>query len=82
MLRLKTDAPLPRFSAPIGIVTACLAITLSVWLLSNSSSQELLQVALVGSLGIVIFLFPGQPQRTDVNYPTKGSDSIVSGERS
>jgi hypothetical protein len=33
---------------------------LSVWLLSNSAPQELRQVALVGSLGIVIYLFLGR----------------------
>ena len=36
VLRWKTDVPLPRFRAPAGVVTACLATTLSVWLLSNS----------------------------------------------
>jgi hypothetical protein len=36
---------------------------LSVWLLSNSAPQELRQVALVGSLGIVIFLVLGRIKR-------------------
>jgi amino acid transporter len=63
VLRSKADAPLPRFSAPAGIATACLATTLSVWVLSNSASQELRQAALVGSLGLVIFLFLGRLKR-------------------
>ena len=63
VLRWKADAPLPRFRAPAGIAIACLATTLSVWVLSNSAAQELRQVALVGSLGIVIFLFLGRIKR-------------------
>jgi amino acid transporter len=63
VLRLKTDAPLPRFTAPAGIAIACLATTLSVWLLSNSAAQELRQVALFGALGFVLFLFLGRLNR-------------------
>ena len=63
VLRWKADAPLPRFRAPAGIAIACLATTLSVWVLSNSAAHELRQVALVGALGIVIFLFIGRIKR-------------------
>jgi amino acid transporter len=59
VLRRKADAPLPRFSAPAGIVVACLATALSVLVLCNSAAQELRQVAVVGTLGIVIFLLLG-----------------------
>ncbi|HSE23317.1 MAG TPA: amino acid permease [Pyrinomonadaceae bacterium] len=59
VLRRKADVPLPRFSAPAGIVVACLATALSVLVLCNSAAQELRQVAVVGSLGIVIFLLLG-----------------------
>src|SRR4030095_16380104 len=59
VLRRKADAPLPRFSVPAGIVVAFLATALSVLVLCNSVAQELRQVAVVGTLGIVIFLVLG-----------------------
>jgi amino acid transporter len=59
VLRRKADAPLPRFSAPAGIVVAFLATALSVLVLCNSAAQEVRQVAVVGTLGIVIFLVLG-----------------------
>jgi amino acid transporter len=63
VLRRKADAPLPRFSAPAGIATACLATALSVLVLCNSAAQEIRQLAVVGSLGIVIFLVLGRLKR-------------------
>lgn len=40
VLRLKSDAPLPHFSAPAGVVVAVAATALSVCLLSNSPRND------------------------------------------
>ena len=65
VMRLKSDVPPSQFSAPAGIAIACLATTLSVWVLSNSASSELRQVAVIGLFGIVIFLVSQLTQKPD-----------------
>lgn len=55
VLRLRKDVPLPRFSAPVGAATAFAATALSVWLLSNTPSNDARAVSLAAALGLPIF---------------------------
>jgi amino acid transporter len=55
VLRFRKDAPSPRFSAPVGTAVAVAAITLSVWLLSNSPSNGARAAGLAAAVGIPIF---------------------------
>jgi amino acid transporter len=55
VLRFRNDMPLPRFSAPAGAAVAALATTLSVWLLSNSPSNDARAAGLAAVLGLIIF---------------------------
>jgi amino acid transporter len=54
-LRFRKDAPAPRFSAPAGVAVAVLATILSVWLLSNSPSDDARAAGLAAALGLPIF---------------------------
>jgi amino acid transporter len=55
VLRFRNDAPSPRFGAPAGTAVAVAAITLSVWLLSNSPSNDARAAGLAAAVGILIF---------------------------
>jgi basic amino acid/polyamine antiporter, APA family len=55
VLRLKSDAPLPRFSAPSGGAVACVATILSLWVLSNSSLKDARNAGLAAAMGLLIF---------------------------
>jgi amino acid transporter len=65
VLRFRNDAPLPRFSAPAGVAVAVAATTLSVWLLSNSPSNDARAAGLAAVLGLLIFFLWGKPEKTD-----------------
>ena len=60
VLRFRNDAPLTRFSAPGGVTVAVAATTLSVWLLSNSPSNDARAAGLAAALGLIIFFFWGK----------------------
>ena len=55
VLRLRKDAPAPRFIAPAGVAVAVLATMLSVWLLSNSPPNDARVAGLAAMLGLPIF---------------------------
>jgi amino acid transporter len=55
VLRFRKDAPAPRFNAPAGAAVAVTAATLSMWLLSNSPSNDARSVGLAAALGLPIF---------------------------
>jgi len=65
VLRFRNDAPLRRFSAPAGVAVAVAATTLSVWLLSNSPSNDARASGLAAALGLLIFFLWGKPEKTD-----------------
>jgi len=65
VLRFRNDAPLPRFTAPAGVAVAVAATTLSVWLLSNSPSNDARAAGLAAALGLLIFFLWGKPEKTD-----------------
>jgi amino acid transporter len=67
VLRFRNGAPLPRFSAPGGITVAIAATALSVWLLSNSPSNDTRAAGLAAALGLIIFFFWGKPRQADPN---------------
>jgi len=67
VLRFRNDVPLPRFSAPAGVAVAVAATTLSVWLLSNSLSNDAGEAGLAAALGIPIFFLLRKPEKTDPN---------------
>jgi amino acid transporter len=67
VLRFRNDASLARFSAPAGVAVAVAATTLSVWLLSNSSSNDAGEAALAAALGIPIFFLLRRAEKTDTN---------------
>jgi len=55
VLRLRKDAPPPRFSAPAGVAVAVLATALSMLLLSNSPPNDARAAGLAAALGLPIF---------------------------
>jgi len=55
VLRFRNDAPAPRFNAPAGAAVAVAAATLSMWLLSNSPSNDARAAGLAAALGLPIF---------------------------
>jgi basic amino acid/polyamine antiporter, APA family len=55
VLRFRKVAPAPRFNAPAGAAVAVAAATLSMWLLSNSPSNDARTVGLAAALGLPIF---------------------------
>ncbi|HEV8483842.1 MAG TPA: amino acid permease [Blastocatellia bacterium] len=65
VLRLRNNAPLPRFRAPAGVAVAVAATTLSVWLLSNSPSNDARSVGVAAALGLLAFLLWGKPRKAD-----------------
>ena len=65
VLRFRNNSPLPRFSAPGGVAVAVAATTLSVWLLSNSPSNDARAAGLAAALGLLIFFLWGKPEKTD-----------------
>jgi APA family basic amino acid/polyamine antiporter len=56
MLRRKKDAPPALFTLPGGVVISVVAILLSVWLLSNSTSKEARDSAIAAAAGLLIYL--------------------------
>jgi len=55
VMRIRKDAPAPRFSAPAGAAVAIAATMLSVWLLSNCSSNAARAAGLAAAVGLLIF---------------------------
>src|SRR5262249_9029747 len=55
VLRFRSDVPLPQFSAPAGAIIAVMATALSVWLLSTSSSKDILSASLAAAAGMLAF---------------------------
>ncbi len=51
VMRIRKDAPAPRFSAPAGAAVAIAATMLSVWLLSNCSSNDARAAGLAAAVG-------------------------------
>ena len=70
VLRFRNDVPLPRFSAPVGAGVAVAATTLSIWLLSNSPSNDTRAVGLAAALGLLIFFFQRKFQKAGPNRAT------------
>jgi amino acid transporter len=65
VLRFRKDAPLPRFSAPAGVAVAVAATTLSVWLLSNSPSNDVRAAGLSAAVGLLFFFFWREREKAD-----------------
>ena len=65
VMRFRNNAPLPRFSAPAGVAVAVAATALSVWLLSNSPSNDARSVGLAAALGLLVFFLWGKPRKAD-----------------
>jgi APA family basic amino acid/polyamine antiporter len=55
-LRRRADAPAAGFIAPLGSAVAVLASVLSLALLANASSRELVQLAIAAIVGVLILL--------------------------
>jgi amino acid transporter len=53
-LRRRADAPPAGFLAPLGPAIAVLASVLSLALLANASSKELIQLAIAAIVGVAI----------------------------
>lgn len=53
--RNRADAPHAQFHLPAGKLIAALSLVLIVWLLANSTGQEALTAAVVGTVGLLIF---------------------------
>jgi amino acid transporter len=56
VLRRRADAPPAGFVAPLGPAIAVLASLLSLALLANASSKELIQLAIAAAIGVVILV--------------------------
>src|SRR5215813_6526005 len=56
VLRFRNDAPKPRFRAPAGAAVAVAATTLSMWLLSNTPSNDARAAVLAAALRLPIYL--------------------------
>lgn len=56
VLRLKSDAPLSRFSVPGGAVISLIATVLSLWLLSSSAAKDATAACFSAVLGLVIYV--------------------------
>jgi amino acid transporter len=54
-LRRRPDAPPAGFSAPLGPAIAIIASVLSLALLANASSRELIQLGIAAAIGIAIY---------------------------
>lgn len=55
-LRRRADVPAAMFVAPFGRVIAVVATALSVALLMNASTRELLQLTIAAAAGIIIYV--------------------------
>ena len=55
LFRNRADAPHAQFHLPAGKLIAALSLVLIVWLLANSTGQEALTAAVVGTVGLLIF---------------------------
>lgn len=56
VLRRRGNTEAALFNAPGGSGTAVLAMALIIWLLSNGTAREALQVAIAAAIGLAIFL--------------------------
>ena len=65
VLRFRNVAPLPQFNAPGGVAVAVAATTLSVWLLSNSPSNDARVAGLAAALGLLIFFLWRKLEKVD-----------------
>jgi basic amino acid/polyamine antiporter, APA family len=57
VLRLKSDAMLPRFTVPWGAAVAFAATMLGLWVLSNSSLKDARNAGLAAAMGLLAFWF-------------------------
>jgi basic amino acid/polyamine antiporter, APA family len=80
VLRFRKDAPAPRFNAPAGAAVAVAAATLSMWLLSNSPSNDARAVGLAAALGLPIFFAHRLLKKSPISAGE--SDSISASELS
>ncbi len=80
VLRFRKDAPAPRFNAPAGAAVAVAATTLSMWLLSNSPSNDARAVGLAAALGLPIFFAHRLLKKSPISADE--SDSISASELS
>jgi amino acid transporter len=78
-LRRRVDAPPAGFVAPFGPAIAVLASVLSLALLANASSRELVQLAIAAVVGVLILLgvraFSSQRPRESSYRPQNGGNS-------
>jgi APA family basic amino acid/polyamine antiporter len=63
-LRRRKDAPAAEFIAPFGYAFAVIAIVLSLALLANASTRELMQLALAAACGMLVYLFVHRRRET------------------
>ena len=56
VLRRNSRVPLPEFRAPAGLTIALTAVTLSAWLLANSTWAEARLVAIASLVGFVLYV--------------------------
>ena len=68
VLRSKNNVPLPRFTAPAGVGVAVAATALSLWVLSNSPSNDARKAALAAALGLPIFFLLGRFAKADLPH--------------
>ena len=80
VLRFRKDASAPRFNAPAGAAVAVAAATLSMWLLSNSPSNDARAVGLAAALGLPIFFAHRLLKKSPISAGE--SDSISASELS
>jgi APA family basic amino acid/polyamine antiporter len=64
MLRRRSDVPPAGFRAPAGTAVAVAAVALCAWLVSTSSTRDLLVTAAAGAIGLVLYLVAGRGRPT------------------
>src|SRR5215475_4268499 len=69
VLRRDPKSPLPSFVAPAGPLVSVVAVTLSVWLLSNSPASEMRVASLALLLGLVVYAIFGRSSRAPQAAP-------------
>jgi len=75
VLRFRKNMPLPRFSAPAGIVVATAATALSVWLLANSPSNDVRSAGVAAGFGLLIFFFGVRIKRRSQDRAPSAGDT-------
>jgi len=69
VLRRDPRSPRPSFVAPAGPLVSVVAVTFSVWLLSNSPASEMRVAGLAVLLGLVVYAIFGRGSRAPQAAP-------------